>query len=731
MPTVIEVFPVMQRVDAEDPALRALLAQLDRGTGDPGAEDAAQTLGEHPSPEVTSLLRAQLRAATERVGPTQITQARLATLDATQLAEEREALRALEFPLRGRIAAVRRIAEALCARRSPEGWSDLAYIATRHPSSALRAAAAGALLGVRGESAEGARGPVAPPEYLRGLVEAVGNVDRDTWSFELRRYGAEAAMVVDKATAFDALAPYLTRRDSVDEYTARNIITAWYAHMKPEDDPRFARALCELLDEPGSVPIFARLVIRRGELPESVDGALAALDRMASGEGAANPYLFEAIEGARDPRVLPAVLRALASPALEGLTAVMLRVVKSYDNVAALPELEAQLAALPANSPRSTLFRGAVRHLSKKLPKAKTKAKKAAAPEALAPGLPVWFTPPMLPPARTGDEALDRLLGAMPDVDAARALAVRRDPATAAAVTARLVEAAAGVCDLRWNEELVQSLPSAWKGRVRKTFNAVSGTVFPRVALVRALAVDLARRWDGDGDAAIARLVSDTQTPLLAADIAGCVVEAEPSRAVLEAVAARLDDPRLTAAEQPLRMAACAALFALGEDRALAKAEALLRAPERDARCDAMVASACKHLTGRSDPAWLPLIAHDARRAPFATLHLGLMANLAQPGSVDAIAEAMEPMMESGIGLEHAVRGFSRLGDARGAEHVLRAMEQPQLTIWFAEAAEVLRKLGDPSMLPRVVALRASLVTAGAAWREPKHLDALVRDWSA
>ena len=161
---IIATFPVLPRSDARDPQVRALLDALDGGEQSAKADEAAAALGAQPSAEVTDALRARLRDATERVGPTELTEDVLARLSPAELARERQAVRDLYFALGARRALVRRIAEALAEHRAPEAWRDLARVAAGHPSAALRAAAAGAMIGIRGEHGSDARAQAAPAE---------------------------------------------------------------------------------------------------------------------------------------------------------------------------------------------------------------------------------------------------------------------------------------------------------------------------------------------------------------------------------------------------------------------------------------------------------------------------------------------------------------------------------------------------------------------------------------
>lgn len=521
----IESFPVMARSDAQDSELRALLDALDGGEQDDRAEEAAAALGVHRSKDVPALLRAQLRRATEEVGPTELTRALRERLTEAEAAAEEDAARGLYFALGARRSLVRRIAEALAERRTEEGWSDLARVATEHPSAVVRAAAAGALLGVRGDDGSDARAPTAPKEHLQGLVAAVGNRENDTWSIELRRYGAEAAMVIDPRTAFDRLGRYLVHGapgDADNDGTVRGIASAWYSHMKPGDDPRFAVALCQLLDAELGVPLHAKGALKREETPEAVTAALAALERVIAGERRATPYLFEALDGCHDPRVVPALSRALESPHLDGVVIAILRALEKLDDPSALPAVEARGASLAAGDKRLKFFKAALKSLGRHgptKPKA-TKAPKEAEPRPVAPGLPLWYAPPALSAPRGDDADLAALLAAMPAQDAQRKLAKRRDPAAAAAVRARLLEAADGLCDYTWDEALVQTLAPAMKGKARKAHTALYGPINERLALVRALAVDVARRWDPEGDAALVGMLAGHRYPALADELA-------------------------------------------------------------------------------------------------------------------------------------------------------------------------------------------------------------------
>jgi len=736
---IIRAFPVMPRSDAPDPALRDLLDALDGGYLSVAGADAAAALGEHPDPAVTDLLRDHLRVATREVGPTEVTPAMHARLDPAALAVEEAAQHGLSHALTARRALVRRLAEALADRRSADAWTELAALAAGHPSAVVRAAVAGAMVGVRGDGGSESRAAAAPAEHLEGLVAAATNRDPDTWSIVLREYGAEAAMVIDPRRAYDRLAPFLVRGDPGDrdhEYSVRSVAQAWFTRMKPADDPRFTRALAELLDADAAIPISARQALLRGETTAGVDGALAALDRMIAGTGHVSPYLFEALGTCRDPRVLPALLQALAAPRVDPVVGAVLQALETVDDATALPAVEERLAGLAAGDKRAKRFRATVKHLGRNAPKAKAKgakgktAKEPAAPEPAAPGMPVWYAPPALSEPAADDPSLAALLDALPSPDAALALGARRDAGTTAAVRARLVEAADGICDFNWDQARVDVLAPALKGRVRKAYSAIADAVARRVLLVTALAVDLARRWDADGDAALIALLGGHRWGALASTLAPAVVAVEPSRAVLEALAARLDDPRLGAVDHPLLVAAATALFALGEDRALALAPSLLGVGERPASV-AMVQAATTHLTARSDRRWLRLLLDDARGTSMPLNHFGAMSALADPGSADAIGEAMTPMLEHGIGLDWAVRALVSLGDRRGAEHLLRAMECPRMTGGFGEAVEALRKLGGPEHLARLRRLQESMRAAKRPWREPEVLDGLVAEWSA
>jgi hypothetical protein len=729
---IIQTFAVMARSEASEREVRDLLDALDGGEQSDRGDEAAAILGAHRSPEITELLRAHLRRAISHVGPTELTQAMLARLSPDEIEIEQRALHALYFALGSRRALVRRTAEALAERRSLEAWRDLARVATEHPSAALRAAAAGAMIGVRGEGGD-ERALAAPVELLGGLVDAVDNRDNDTWSIELRRYGAEAAMILDRKTAYDRLARHLvhfTEREPELEYTIRGIAAAWFARMKPEDDPRFARALCELLDANASVPIVVRGVLGRGAIPEAIEGALAALERVIAGRGKATPYLFEALAHGRDARLTPALLRALDAPSLAPLTGSILRVLEAIDEVAALPDLEARMAALAPGDKRLKLFRATAKHLGRNAPrKSKAKVATAATPEALAPGLPVWYAPPAMSPPRAADASLLAALAGLPSPDAEKSLAAHRDARATALVRARLLEAADGLCDYSWHADPVQALTPAQKGRVRKAYGALHGPIHERVALVRSLAIDLARRWDVDGDGALIELLAHHRYPELRETLAPALVEAEPSRTLLEAIAARIDDPRLGVQSRQLD-AAAQSLFLLGEARALSVAERCLGSSEHPAVRVALVRAAAKHLDARSDRRWVRLLADDARASTVPIDHFTALARLADPSSVDAIGDAMEPLMEHGGALEHAVRAFVTLGDPRGSEHILRMLENPKFSIWFGEGAEALRKLGGPKHLDRIRALQAAVRGGKDSWRNPALLDPLIADWS-
>ncbi len=730
---IIQTFPVMPRSDARDPRLRTLLDALDGGELSATADDAAAALGAMPSAEVTAALRARLRDATEPVGPTELTEAILATLTPAETARERQATHDLYVALGGRRALVRRIAEALADHRADEAWRDLADVAARHPSAVVRASVAGAMIGIRREDGSDARTHAAPLALLEGLVDAVDNRDNDTWSIELRRYAAEAAMIRDARTAYDRLAQHLAHPaedDGQREYTLRGIAAAWFVRMKPEDDPRFARALCELLDADASVPISVRGVLARGAVPEAVDGALAALARVTAGQGHASSYLFEALATCRDPRIGPALLRALDAPATAPLTASILYALQALDDPATLPGVEARMSDLPPGDKRLKLYRAAVKHLGRNAPK-KAKAKPASAPtpEPLAPGLSVWFAPPPLSEPRSGDPSLDAALAGLPAT--AEALAKHRDAETTARVRARLAEAAEGLCDFSWNEDVVSVLAPALKGRVRKAYNALYSPVQARVELVGALAVDLARRWDTEGDRALLALLARHRYPELREALAPAVLAAEPSAAVVGAIAARIEDPTL-GIHQPRQLAAAAdALFVQGEPVALAVAERHLGAHAREPVRMALAHAAATHLTAQSDRRWLRLLADDARGSFMPISHFTALARLADPGSADAIGAALAPLMEHGVGLEYAVRAFVTLGDPRGAEHVLRILENPKFSIWFAEGADALRRLGGPALRDRVHALQARVREGTDTWRSPSALAPLLADWAA
>ena len=173
------------------------------------------------------------------------------------------------------------------------------------------------------------------------------------------------------------------------------------------------------------------------------------------------------------------------------------------------------------------------------------------------------------------DGALADLINALPEPEAATALRLRRDSATADAVRSRLEEAAAGLCDYNWDQNVIDTLAPSVKGRVKRAYNALAAPIARRVNLLRALALDLTRRQDAAGDAALAALLVAHRWRALPSTLAPEVVAAEPSPLVLEALAARLEEPQLTATDDPLIAAAIDALFALGEERALARAPSL------------------------------------------------------------------------------------------------------------------------------------------------------------
>jgi hypothetical protein len=303
----------------------------------------------------------------------------------------------------------------------------------------------------------------------------------------------------------------------------------------------------------------------------------------------------------------------------------ILRALEKLDDPAALPAVAARTASLAAGDKRLRFFKAALKSLGRhtsKAPKAKaTKPSKAAAPQPVAPGLPLWYAPPALSAPRGDDPDLAALLAAMPAEDAQKKLAKRLDPATAAAVRARLLEAADGLCDYTWDEALVQTLAPALKGKARRAHTALYGPINERLALVRALAVDLARRWDPEGDAALVGLLAGHRHPALADELAPSLIEAEPSRALLEALASRIDDPRLGPANHRLLASSAHALFLLGEPRALEAARTLLGAKERRHLGMSLLQAASKHLDARSDRGWIDVIAADARVTPMPMAH--------------------------------------------------------------------------------------------------------------
>lgn len=729
---IIHAFPLMPRSDASDSGLRTLIDLLDRGRVSATADDAAAALGAMPSAECTAALRARLRDATEPVGPTELTEAILATLTRAETARERQATHHLEFALGGRRALVRRIAEALADHQTDEAWRDLARVATAHPSAALRAAVAGAMIGIRREDGSDARTHTAPLEFLEGLVDAVDNLDNDTWSIALRRYAAEAAMLRDARTAYDRLAKHLahpTEKRQQRAYTIRGIAAAWFVRMKPEDDPRFPRALCGLLDAGARVPISVRGVLARGAVPEAVDGALAALERVIAGQGLANPYLFEALATCKDPRIGPALLRALAAPAVAPQTAPVLRALQALDDPAALPGVAARMSALPPNDKRLKFYRTAVRHLRRNASKKGT-APNAATPKPLARGLPLWFAPPPMSEPCSGDAALDAVLAGLPAARAREALAKRRDAETTAQVRARLAEAAEGLCDFSWNDRMISNLGPVLKARIRKAYIPLYSPVLARVELVFTLAVDLARRRDAEGDRALIALLAGHRYPALRGVLAQRMLAAEPSAAVVGIIAARIEDPTLEDHESWQLATAADALFLQGESIALAVAERHLGAHAREPLRMALAHAAATHLTARSDRRWLRLLADDAWTSTMPVSHFTAIARLADPGSADAIAAVMEPLMQHGAGLEHAMRAFVTLGDPRGALHVLRILENPKFSIYFAEGADALRQLGGPVFLERVRALQERVRAGTDSRRNPSALVPLVADWT-
>jgi hypothetical protein len=78
------------------------------------------------------------------------------------------------------------------------------------------------------------------------------------------------------------------------------------------------------------------------------------------------------------------------------------------------------------------------------------------------------------------------------------------------------------------------------------------------------------------------------------------------------------------------------------------------------------------------------------------------------------------------------VRALHQIGDPRGAVHVLRVLESQLTSTWFRETAEVLRKLDDRTLLPRVRALHDELLRSPMKTpaREPEALEAIMKAWS-
>jgi hypothetical protein len=136
-------------------------------------------------------------------------------------------------------------------------------------------------------------------------------VESDGWSLELRRQAAEAMMVCDPQGAFDRLAPSLGYGTEAvpDEYTVRGIAAAWWARMRPEDDPRFAFAFGARMADPGSAPVVLFNILRGRGHPAAVDGALAALERTASRGALQVPYLYALLAALGDRRAVGAPRR--------------------------------------------------------------------------------------------------------------------------------------------------------------------------------------------------------------------------------------------------------------------------------------------------------------------------------------------------------------------------------------------------------------------------------------
>ena len=723
---LFEVFPVMPPSDAPDAGVRALLDALDGGPHAGSPDDAAAELGAHPEPSVTGLLREHLARATRDVGPTELTDDVRATLAGSWLREVEARVSRLQTPLAGRVALVRRVARALAVRRDSDGWRDLARVATAHPSRALRYAVAGALLGER-ESGSDRRARPAPAEFLEGLVDALARRDTDPWSLMLHAYAAEAAMVIDPARAFERLAPHLTAAapgDVAQEYRVRGIANAWYVRLRPEDDPRLARALAERMADAGNLPVALVPNLKQHPHPAVVDGALAALARTMEAPTPSTHYLYELLGALGDRRAALPIACSLERYGEALIPHTAFRALEALDDPATL----APLRALAATQKGSRADHKALRQLVKHLARHETKPKaKPAAPQPVAPGLPVWYAPPALAAPATGDAALDAFLAALPNDDAAKALARRRDAATTRATCARFVEAAEGVCDFAWDDALVQSLPSALKGKARRAHSALYGPMNERLTLLRVLATDLARRQDSAGDEVLAATIASHRYREARSLVAKAVVGAEPSRGLLERVASHFDE----ATEYDTLVAAATAVLALGEEEAFARFGAVFGTSRRP-QADAAAQSLAQRLTPRSDRRWTALLVADIAVAHHPFAHFHAFGALRDPAAVDAIGAAMEELRVHGAGVESGVRALHQIGDPRGAEHVMRVLESPLTNVWFRETAETLRKLGDRALLPRVRALQDKLLASPMLTpaREPEALDPLLKAWS-
>jgi hypothetical protein len=318
-----------------------------------------------------------------------------------------------------------------------------------------------------------------------------------------------------------------------------------------------------------------------------------------------------------------------------------------------LPALEALDAARGGDK----ALRSVIKHLARNAPKAKP-AKKAKAPEPVAPGLPVWFAPPPLPDPATGDAALDALLAAMPHPDAAKSLAARRDGRAAEAVRARFAVAADGVCattpgtSRRWPRCPRPSRPA------RRAHTALYGPMNERLALLRALAADLARRHDPAGDAALAAVAEGHRWVHVRAVVVAAAVAAEPSHALAERLAAGFE----AATDHDLALAMAETVLALGDAVALVRFGAVLGTSRRLLAEAAMTALA-RHLTRRADRAWTALVVADLRAARHPFVHFHALGALADPAAVEAIGDAMTPLLKHGAGLAEAVQALRQMGD--------------------------------------------------------------------